>query len=73
MPKKKMRQKNALLNNLGSKHHLVMKFGQFMSHKKRKKKLSKYSIKNIAWKLVIDSFVLIQIFAKPYWKMKSSQ
>ena len=30
-----IKQKNILLNNLGSKHNLLMKFGQFMSYSKR--------------------------------------
>ena len=43
MPKHKTRN-TFLLNNLGSKHSLLMKFGQFMSDYKRKI-LSKNSTK----------------------------
>ena len=34
---KTQNNKYILLNNLGSKHRLLMKFGQFMSYYKRKK------------------------------------
>ena len=37
---------NILLNNLGGKHSLVMKFDQFI----------KNSVKNVAWKLVAVYF-----------------
>ena len=42
--------KHILLNNLGSKHSLVMKFGQFMYYKR--KILSKISMENVVWELV---------------------
>ena len=45
-----------LLNNLGSKHSLLMKFGQFMSYYKRKKFIKKLG-KTGTWKLVPDPFV----------------
>ena len=47
--------KHILLNNLGSKHSLVMKFGQFMQYYKIIF-LSKNSMKNVAWKLVPGPF-----------------
>ena len=43
--------KRVLLNNLGSKRSLAMKFGQFMQYYKIIF-LSKNSTKNVAWKLV---------------------
>ena len=45
---------NTLFNNLGSKHSLVMKFGQFMQY--YKKILSENSTKNIASKAVPGPF-----------------
>ena len=45
--------KHILLNNLGSKHSLVMKFGQFMYSLCF---LSKNYIKNVVWRLVPDPF-----------------
>ena len=53
MPKHETR--NILLNNLGSKRSLVMKFGQFMQYYKIIF-LSKNATKNVAWKLVADPF-----------------
>ena len=47
--------KNILLNNLGSKRSLVMKFSQFMQYYKIIF-LSKNSTKNMAWKLVPGPF-----------------
>ena len=47
--------KHILLNNLGSKRSLVMKFGQFMQYYKIIF-LSKNSTKNVAWKLVPGPF-----------------
>ena len=47
--------KHILLNNLGSKRSLVMKFGQFMQYYK-KMFLPKNSTKNVAWKLVPGPF-----------------
>ena len=47
--------KHILLNNLGSKHSLVMKFGRFMPYHKITF-LSKNSTKNVAWKLVAALF-----------------
>ena len=44
------------LNNLGSKHSLVMKFGQFMSYYK-KKNSSKSSTKTAVRKLVLGPFL----------------
>ena len=44
-----------LLNNLGSKRSLVMKFGQFMQYYKIFF-LSKNSTKNVAWELVPGPF-----------------
>ena len=41
MPKHKNKE-HILLNNLGSKHGLLMEFGQFMSHHKRKKFAKKF-------------------------------
>ena len=52
MPKHETR--NTLLNNLGSKHSLVMKFGQFI----------KNSVKNVAWKLVPVYFYFQRILCK---------
>ena len=43
--------KHILMNNLGSKRSLVMKFGQFMQYYKIIF-LLKNSSKNVAWKLV---------------------
>ena len=36
------KKKYILLNNLGSKHTLLMKFGQFMSYYERKKIIKKF-------------------------------
>ena len=47
--------KHILLNNLGSKRSLVIKFGQFMQYY-RKNFLIKNSTKNVAWKLVPGPF-----------------
>ena len=47
--------KHILLNNLGSKRSLVMKFGQFMQYYKIIF-LSKNSTKNVVWKLVPGPF-----------------
>ena len=47
--------KHILLNNLGSKCSLVMKFDQFMQYYKIIF-LSKNSTKNVAWKLVPGPF-----------------
>ena len=47
--------KHILLNNLGSKRSLVMKFGQFMQYYKIFF-LSKNSTKNVAWELVPGPF-----------------
>ena len=44
-----------ILNNLGTKCSLVMKFGQFMQYYKIIS-LSKNSTKNVAWKLVPGLF-----------------
>ena len=52
MPKDETR--NILLNNLGSKRSLLMKFGQFMQH--YKKFLSKNSTKKVARELVSGPF-----------------
>ena len=46
---------NILLNNLGSKRSLVMKFGQFMKNYKILFLLEN-SAKNMAWKLVPGPF-----------------
>ena len=54
MPKYKL--KYISLNNLGSKHSLVIKFGQFVSYYKEKISL-KNSTKIMAWKLVPGPFV----------------
>ena len=53
MPKNETR--NILLNNLGSKRSLVMKFGQFMQYYKIIF-LLKNSTKNVTWKLVLGPF-----------------
>ena len=45
------------LNNLRSKHGLIMKFGQFMSYYKRKIS-SKNSIKTVVWKIVPGPFCI---------------
>ena len=47
--------KRILVNNLGSKYSLVMKFGQCMQYCKIIF-LLKDSMKNVAWKLVAGSF-----------------
>ena len=52
MPKYETR--NILLNNLGSRHSLVTKFGQCMYYYKIN--LSKNYMKNMAWKLVPGPF-----------------
>ena len=57
MPKHK--NKYILLNNLRSKHGLLLKFGQFISHCKRKK-LSKSSTKTATCKLVPGLFVFVK-------------
>ena len=48
-------KKNILLNNLGSKHSLLMKFGQFISYCKKKKKKKNYQ--KIVQKLHLFVFV----------------
>ena len=48
--------KHILLNNLGSKCRLAMKFDQFMQYYKIIFFLSKNSTKNVAWKLVPGPF-----------------
>ena len=53
MPKHETR--NTLLNNLGSKRSLVMKFGQFMQYYQIFF-FVKNSTKNVTWKLVSDPF-----------------
>ena len=52
MPKHETR--NTLLNNLGGKHSLVMKFDQFMQYYKIIF-LPKH-MENVAWKLVLGPF-----------------
>ena len=47
--------KHILLNNLGSKHNLVMKFGQFMEYYEIIF-LSKKPTENVAWELVPGPF-----------------
>ena len=47
--------KHMLLNNLGNKRILVMKFGQFIQYYKIFF-LSKNSTKNVTWKLVSGTF-----------------
>ena len=44
-----------LLSNLGSKHSLEMKFGQFMQYYESKF-FNKNYMKNVAWKLVPGPF-----------------
>ena len=51
MPKHETR--NVLLSNLENKYNLVMKFGHFMSHNKRKI-LSKNPATKTDWKLVLS-------------------
>ena len=48
--------KQILLNSLGSKHTLVMKFGQFMQYYKIIFFLSKNAMKNVTWKLIPRPF-----------------
>ena len=55
--------KHILLNNLGSKHSLVMKFGRFVQYYKMIF-LPKNSAKNVAWKLVPGLFNFQRIFCK---------
>ena len=47
--------KNILLNNMGRKHSLVIKFGHFKQYYKVIF-LSKNSTKNVAWELVPGPF-----------------
>ena len=47
--------KHILLNNLGSKHNLVMKFSQFIQYYKSNF-LSKNYMKIVAWELVPGPF-----------------
>ena len=58
-----MSSKYISLNNLGSKHSLLMTFGQFMSYYKRKIS-SKNSAKTSAWKLVPGPFVFAKNLAQ---------
>ena len=51
MPKHETR--NILLNKLGSKHNLIMKFGQFIWPEKI---LSKDYMRNVTWKLIPGLF-----------------
>ena len=44
--------KQILLNNLISKHGLVMKFSKFKKYYKRKIFIKKKYLKNMTWKLV---------------------
>ena len=53
-------KKYILLNNLGRKHSLLTKLGQFMSYYKRKK-LSQNSTKIATWKLVSGPFLFEKI------------
>ena len=55
--------------DLGRKHSLLMKFGQFMSYCERKK-LLKNSKKPLTWKFVSPLFYLQRIKHKLYSKMK---
>ena len=61
------------MNNLGSKHSLLMKFGQFMSYYKRKrfnrKLYENYSLKTSSRLF----FVLQKIMHNLYWKIKLSK
>ena len=54
------------MNNLRSKHILLIKYGEFMSYYKKKKELPKNSTKPATWKLVLGS----RIKHKFYWKIK---
>ena len=56
--------RNILLINLGSKHTLVIKFGQFMQHYKRAIFSKKFLKKNVAWKLVPGPFDFQRILSK---------
>ena len=47
--------KHILLNNLGIKHSLAMKFGQFMQYYKIVFLLKNYT-KNVAWEVVAGPF-----------------
>ena len=62
---------NILLNNLGSKHSLLIKFGQFMSYYKREKFIKKY-YKNCDLKTSSRPFcVCKELSITSNWKMKS--
>ena len=50
-------KKIVLLNNLGSKHSLAMKFGRFRFQNKRKNFIKNFA-KNMTRKLVPDSFII---------------
>ena len=59
--------KYILLNNLGSKHNLVMKFGQFIQHCKRK-----LFIKNLI-KMWAGNYFLVFNFQRILWKMGNEE
>ena len=55
-------KKYVLLNNLGSKDNLLMKFDQFMSYYKRKNFIKKLYTKTAAQKLVPGPFCVCKEF-----------
>ena len=65
MPKHKTK-KYISRNNLGSKHSLLMKFGQFMSYYERKNFIKKFC-KNCIFQVLL---CLQRIKHNFYWKMK---
>ena len=60
-------KKCILLNNLGGKHSLVMKFVQFMWYYKKKKLLSKYSIKMLDFKCRSSTYLYLSKKPYNYW------
>ena len=63
---KNKNKKHILLNNLGSKHSLLMKFGEFTT---KETILLKNSTKTVTRKLVPNPLVLQNIKHNLYWKM----
>ena len=59
-------KKYILLNNLGSKHSLLMKFGQFMSYYKRKKIIKKF-YKNCNLETSSRPFYVYKELSTTFW------
>ena len=67
-----MKQEYILLNNLGSNHSLLMRFGQFMSYSKRNNFIQKF-YKNWPENQFQALLCLQRIKHNLHWKMKFSK